>query len=526
MKENIAYICGLILKYPGMIYPMLKFVKTPTDILRLTVSFSDGDVSLAKNTKFRKFKRPERKFLLGLLEKCNTNLSEEMVKYRGNFIRLGEILHPGEFKVKFPRSFKAFTDLREEKRIETFNTRVEESIINRDIAKSIKLLSTRPGDFARRLDHLFRINDNKPAVRNRISKEFFKVADKVSIPVMLQIYQHFKNRITENRIIFPKGQLAKVRVLENNLSKLTGNFSESFSHDIRNIIVSKLSSLEPLGKVFIDEKLSNYIIPFNQRSAQKAMKTIVRGSKIDLDGDYETIRFFIWWKNQESEKSTQKIGLYGSYGRPGRVDIDLSCQILDENFLRTSDIAYYDLRGDAGHHSGDITDAPNGASEFIDINLRKVLESGSRYVVMSVNSFTQQLFKDVPECFAGWMGRSRPNSGEIYEPKTVKNKFDLTAETTICLPLIIDALERKVIWMDLGLKQAPVWNNVFRNKNNISLTCKAMVNINRATLYDLFTMHRDARGKICDNKEKADIIFSETEGITPTDIDLIVSEYL
>ena len=179
MKENIAYICGLILKYPGMIYPMLKFVKTPTDILRLTVSFSDGDVSLAKNTKFRKFKRPERKFLLGLLEKCNTNLSEEMVKYRGNFIRLGEILHPGEFKVKFPRSFKAFTDLREEKRIETFNTRVEESIINRDIAKSIKLLSTRPGDFARRLDHLFRINDNKPAVRNRISKEFFKVADKV-----------------------------------------------------------------------------------------------------------------------------------------------------------------------------------------------------------------------------------------------------------------------------------------------------------------------------------------------------------
>ena len=53
---------------------------------------------------------------------------------------------------------------------------------------------------------------------------------------------------------------------------------------------------------------------------------------------------------------------------------------------------------------------PKGAAEFIDIDIARCLERKVRYVVMSLNSFTQQPYCDLPECFAGWMARERAPS--------------------------------------------------------------------------------------------------------------------
>jgi hypothetical protein len=510
-KEQLALLCGLFLEYTTKSRYLVKYIKTPTDVLRIITAFSDGDISLAENTKFKKLKRSERKFFLALLEYCNTDLAEEMVKYRHQWIRIGEIIHPGEYNREFPRSNKAFNLLRNSK-IETYNGKVEQSIktIYSKIDELLKLLHQRPGIFARRLDHLFRISNKKDQLK--ISNSFFEVIDKISTPVLLQVYSHFKIR-SENinsRTVFPKGQLAKIRVIEQKLPKIDEKFCIQFSQLIWNELYNRFSKLETLGKVYIDSKLKNYIVPFSQRSASKALKTITRGSKIDLDGDYDTIRFFVYWKNGDS-----------------RTDIDLSSTLLDENFIYKDTISYYNLKSYAGCHSGDITDAPNGASEFIDISMRSVIDSGARYIAMTLNSFTNQPYCDLPDCFAGWMGRQKPNSGEIYEPKTVKNKIDLTANAKIAIPLLIDCLERKVIWMDLSLKNTPDFdNNVHNNKNNISLLCKAMTNLNKLDMYDLFMIHAEARGKIVKNINKADTIFSEEKGITPFDIDKISSEFL
>jgi ABC-type glutathione transport system ATPase component len=96
---------------------------------------------------------------------------------------------------------------------------------------------------------------------------------------------------------------------------------------------------------------------------------------------------------------------------------------LDENFNYTDILSYYNLKEFGGCHSGDIVDAPNGASEFIDVNLEKLRQNGVRYIVMTINSYTHQPFCDLPECFAGWMSRQNANSGEIFEPKTVADRM-------------------------------------------------------------------------------------------------------
>jgi len=514
-KEQLAYVAGLLLKYTSSADEMARYIKTPTDVLRVAVGFSGGDVSLAEVTKFKKFGRPVRRFLLGLLERCKTDLAEEMVKYDTRWQRLGEVIHPGEYAKQYPRSAKAFEAIRNGT-AQSFAGKVEEAL-QLDVNKAVDLLIKRPGDFARRLDHILRMGDGKRAT---FARKFISVADKVSTNVLLQVFTHFKTRgESEFRAVFPKGNLAKIHVLEGEVPALDKRFCLGFAEKVRKVLVQRFANLDKMGKVYLDESLKTYLVPFSQRSAAKALKTIARGSQIPLDGDYDTIRFFIWWMNMYAGKISET-----AWNRGNRVDIDLSASILDENFNGIADVAYYNLQDFAGHHSGDITDAPNGASEFIDISLSKVLQSNGRYIVMCINSYTQHKYCDLPECFAGWMGRMSPNSGEIYEARTVKNKIDIASDTTVVLPLVIDAKTRKVIWMDLGLKQRPLWNNVHNNRNNINLVVKAMTQLHKPNLYDLLAMHVDGRGKLVRNPKEADIVFSpETIAF---DTDTILTKYL
>ncbi len=145
---------------------------------------------------------------------------------------------------------------------------------------------------------------------------------------------------------------------------------------------------------------------------------------------------------------------------------------------------------------------------------------------MSINSFTNQPFCDLPECFAGWMARTHADSGEIFEPKTVQNKIDVASDTKICLPLVIDLVEKQVIWTDIALKKYPTWNNVANNLSGTSLILRAMTNLTKTTLYDLFSLHIKARGESVSDENEADNIFSTDKGITPFNLEIIASEFM
>ena len=81
----------------------------------------------------------------------------------------------------------------------------------------MELLRQRPGMFARRLDHLLRLGGGREAVGVVPS-----VADQVSTPVLLQVFNHFQRRPEGRplRAFFPKGNVAKVQVQEGALPPL------------------------------------------------------------------------------------------------------------------------------------------------------------------------------------------------------------------------------------------------------------------------------------------------------------------
>ena len=508
-KEVLSFVAGQVLQHLDSFEIMEGRVKNVTDVLRIAVALSNGDVSLATATKFRKFSKKERRFLLSMLEGC-PNMDEDMVRYASYWKRLGEILHPGEYKARFPKAFASFTKIRNNEKIATFNSRAEEFMLKGEIDALLKHLKSRPSELGRKIDYIVS-NSYKKDFPN-VMETFTPIAQRIPTPTLLQIMANFRIRASKEkniRIILPKGNLAKVQILDETRKPLSNDICVQMQNIIQIELKSRFAQLPSMGKVYLDSNLSSYVLPASQRSASKALFTIPRGSQVSLSND-DIVRMFIYWKELS--------------GR--RTDVDLSAILYDNDFNQKGHVSFTNYHEDGMVHSGDIQSAPHGASEFIDINKKKVIASGVRYVAMNVYSYTGQPFVEMPEAFAGIMGRRQKNSGEIYEPKTVKTKFDLTADSEIAIPLIIDLYENKMIWTDLSLKARSGYRTLETNGKNVQRIAMALSQMAKykANIFELLYMHVESRGTFVDDPTEADLIFSE-ESI-PGQLDVVMSEYL
>jgi hypothetical protein len=506
-KENMAVIVAACLKMPCISNARLDgFVRTATDVLRIAVALSGGDVSLAASTKFGPMSRAIRRRLLGWLEQAPNRL-EDMQRWSGRWIRLGERLHPGESAERYPKTAADFAALRAGRRADSFNSRVEGALERGDHARAIAVLRDRPGELARRMDLLSRGDADAQAAIDA----FAACADKVSTPVLLQVMTHFRHRVEPRdlRVFFPKGQVAKVFAIPDHVPQVDEAAAACIVDVCEQALLRRFATLPPLGTAYLDPALSRFLAPFSQRSAAKSLRTIVRGSRVPLP-ECSTLRFFLWWRNAR-----------------GRVDIDLSAAMFGADFGYIDTLAYYNLKNFGAHHSGDIVDAPEGASEFIDVDFASSTKKGVRYIVMCLNNFTGQSYCDLPECYAGWMARKKPDSGEVYEPATVVDRFDVASDTTFCIPAIFDIQAREVIWSDIALASYPRYaNNVANNLSGVSLMLRALTSMRKTDLHTLFDLHIRARGTRAAGIAQADTVFAVDAGIRPSDLDRIASEFM
>lgn len=542
LKENVALFGSILIKSvpsPAYAVPKIqKYFKTATDVLRLAVALSNGDISLAEDSDFKKFNRQTRKTLLLLLAGCS-NIGEDMFRYRQKWLRLGEILHPGELHgSKFDGVKLSFNLLREGNKPLFFGGAIEGAISRGELETAAVCLEERPGEFARRLDKLLR--DANETERDYIVGEFEKVAEKVSSTVLLQLIQHFVNRVEKvekPRIYFPKGKVAKARLIEGGIPRIPDSTCDTVRRICANALIKKYAEKEPLGKVYVDPAMKNYLVPFSQRSASKAVKTIVRGSSLPIKDTATTVRGFIWWTNTDRTSSQDMWSYTG-----GRVDLDLSASVYDENWKHVDHVSYTRLRSGkfSSYHSGDITNGGSvdgrGVAEFIDFDIDAIAQGG-RYVVFQIYNYTHQKFSDLPNARFGWMEREYPNSGEIFEPQTVAMKMDLTNDANICIPAIFDCKERKFIWCDLGGQcDGTCFNNLESNLKGVTAACYAITNIKKPNMGALAYLNAKARGELVETREEADTIFSPDETIpegkenvrviTPFDTDVWMGEML
>lgn len=528
-KENAACVCRLLVDTGVDTDGSLckKYVKTATDVLRLVTAMSDGDVSLAENTKFRNLKRSERRIIMNLLAGCG-NAAEDMNRYAGRWIRVGEKLHPGEFakNERYAKVVQAFSIIRNNGKVQSFAEKVDAAVTLGAVNAVVSLLKKRPGEFARRIDFLLRTFD-KDADRKAVIMGFASVAKDVSSTVLLQVREHFINKLDgsdDMRVFFPKGNLARSYYIKNNNAETIPEDAMIMVIAVcENALVNIYGNREFLGKVYIDKALRNYTVPFSLRSAGKTMTAVSRGSRIAIDDSAKIIRPFIWWTNTKDDI----------------IDIDLSVAVFADDWNCLEHVSYSNLKSEkfGMYHSGDITNGGpvdgEGAAEFIDLDIDKALAAGARYVVFNVYNFSDELFSKMEHAAFGFMTRENMESGEIFEPSTVKQRMDLASATTTCIPVIFDLKERVFIWCDMALTAEHVRAgyggiNVESNLPSVVVTCKAMVDVKKPNLYDLLMFNVKARGIITANPDEADIRFGLDDNcdVKPSDIDVIVGKYL
>lgn len=528
-KENAACICRLLVDTGVDTDGSLckKYVKTATDVLRLVTAMSDGDVSLAENTKFRNLKRSERRVIMNLLAGCG-NAAEDMSRYAGRWIRVGEKLHPGEFAKngRYAKVVQTFSVIRNDGKIQSFAGKVDAAVVSGDVNTVVSLLKKRPGEFARRIDFLLRTFD-KDADRKTVIMGFASVAKDVSSTVLLQVREHFINKLDgsdDMRVFFPKGNLARSYYVKNDKTETVPEDAMKMVIAVcESALVNIYGNREFLGKVYIDEALKDYTVPFSLRSAGKTMTAVSRGSRIAIDDSAKVIRPFIWWTNTKNDI----------------IDVDLSVVVFADDWNCLEHVSYTNLKSNRFgiYHSGDIRNGGpvdgEGVAEFIDLDIEKALSAGARYAVFNVYNFSNENFSKMEHAAFGFMTRSDMKSGEIFEPSTVKQRMDLASATTTCIPVIFDLKERVFVWCDMALTADHVRAgfggiNVESNLPSVVVTCKAMVDVKKPNLYNLFTFNAKARGIITDNPDEADIRFGLDDNcdVKPSDIDVIVGKYL
>ncbi len=496
-RENIP----LVFKATGYnVEAMIPALTSMTDIMRIAyyLAAETNDLSLKENAKFT-LTTSERKKVLKLVDgyvsyKPKAALSD-MLRDRERWLRLGETINPGSAKnrVKYASANMAFNVLRNNsKEIFSFNREVEKGLRNGNPESIVSVLATRPGVFARRLDETLRKSPMDE--REEILYRFGGVADKVPTSLLLNMMKHFRSReSSDQRVFFIKGERNKVHVDERARPVLDPATTIMARATVEAALRKQMIRPDmPEQSIYIDPVLDDLVVPFNRRGDSSTISPILKGSRYPFVGD--VLRMFVHWRN----------------GERGRTDVDLSANLLNSDFKRLQTVAFTDLEGYGCIHSGDIQDAPNGASEFIDIDVEAATRSGVRYVTMICNVYYNGMFSDFP-CFAGFMERDSLRSGSVFQPETVRFKFDCDGKSTTVTPLIFDLVERRVIFADMTAGTKSFSAITSQNIKQTALT-KAALSIpeRKPTFGDLARLLVSANKVVpADNRERAETVWDE-----------------
>ena len=156
------------------------------------------------------------------------------------------------------------------------------------------------------------------------------------------------------------------------------------------------------------------------------------------------LRAFLYWKGDDGTDLWDGI------------DLDLSVVFYGE---KEANFVFYGEPKDerlGAIHSGDRRcSGPHGAVEYVDFDIKKCLQNGIRYAALVVNSYSGEKFSAMDAAFCGVMVRDG-ETGEQFEPATVKDRFALTTDAGQIIMVVIDLLNREVVTVDKSIAQVRV----------------------------------------------------------------------
>ena len=493
-------------------YEKLSFCKTVTDVLRVYAALSDADVQLAERIWFYPLPRVTRRaFLHKIDDLCHTtNVAEDFLRHEFLWKRATELLHPYDYRKQYPLAFDYICMLRSGKLGQTFESRLNASLA--DEYSYLLLLRTRPTEYARRLDFMLRTFKDTEMVLGM----FKDIVDGVSVNVLHALWNYYLNRteLGEFRdFVFYNGR-TKTAEVEENRPEMSAELCDKVLSLIKDELSKRFASYPQKGKLYIADGMQNYTLPISSRSASRQIHTLNYGTKLSVDDGEKAdfVRLFTHWHNSDE-----------------RIDIDLSVELIAENMYDAVSLSWHNMSGGVmfdSYHSGDLTTAPDGASEFVDLNIAEARKFG-RYALVCNYCYTEQLFCDIPECFSGVMFMpQRAKEGEVFNPQFVKFKFDLSQRANSNIAFALDLETRELIWMDTSMLQSNSSPCVAAGDYGKIIALRRVLQ-KRASVYEWMKLHA-SHLQLADNREEADYVVDVTDNanVDPTDTENFVSKWM
>ena len=417
-------------------------VSTATDVLRLASAMSEGDISLKTNVKFKKFKRSERKMLLGFLDASN-NLMADVTTRPEMFKRLLQSLHPGDYKFS---NVTAVYDNLYKKDYTTLNAQMDNHVTAKNEEVFVTLAS-RPGEFVRKLHHLYTVFGVKAV------DAFVPVVQELKTIQLLKLSKYIETINERKTLIFPpKGNWTKAQISENTKAPFDIESKNKLLFAIGQELSNRLGQEFPNGV-----KLGYGLDKVKLQTNDQELASYGRGTVFEIPENVDFIRTASYWEQKSSGNTWFDNGW--NFFDKDWTSLDTCCWN-QNNALNKGAI-----------FSGDPTnskDLKGRACQMIDLYIDKLTQNGARYAVWNILAFSR-----IPFGSADVMGTLQwgegAQTGKLYEPNRAQMVFPLKGDNFTKYVAYVDLLKRKLVYMDANL-----YGNVQSAQSNAADLSKKM----------------------------------------------------
>lgn len=502
-KENFINIVKMIIKANARIK-----IKSATDILRLAVGMSDGDVSMRKPSKFRSFKRAERRFLLDNLE-TSSSLEEDMARDRNKWKKFMKMLHPGDYKTRCPRVVAANKKLCENNII-TFNSRVESLFEDRE-DEALDLLQKRPGEFVRRLRQTMSIYGSDAV------DKFIEIVPNLSMIQLLKISKYIETiNDRDYRTFAPRGNWTKLQIVDNDIKIAKRN-----KERILSIVQKEISSR--IEKRIKSVNLSKDVDMIKLQNNDSELTSYGRGTEFPIPENIKFIRSASYWQCKRSgctwfDSDCTWFDNGWNFFDANWNPMGVCCwtNVRFSNMVNNRSLfgSYYyaDEKPKKNEivgaiFSGDPTNSKEmqgKACQMIDLYLDNLEKMGVRYAVWNILCYSRIPFGNAEDVFAAMQFGEEPQKGKLFEPSRCQLSFQIQGDSLTKYIAMIDVLERKVIYLDANFRGST--RSAGCNSESLQKIMPAYLEYLNAqpSVYDMFK-------NVKKDKNGVDIVYDDAE---------------
>jgi len=416
-KENFASLAESILEMENIPYI------NSTDVLRMGAALSGADLSNGP-VRFRKFKRSERRQLLGMLS-TNHLLKNDVAMRPEVWKRFLYSLHPGDYKAHYPVVVEAYNQLYKKSLPKSYNSKIEIMLAENN-PEVLDLLVTRPGVFLRRFVKTAKTFGNLAAMR------FTEVIPELTIMQLVKFKAYLDTiSFRETRIFPPRGNWTKAQIGEP-VGNIPGRIK--IISAIENELNKRLSFRYPQG-VSLDPMSSDITLPENDST----LTEYNRGTVFHIPQEANFVRTASFWT---SPRHT--------------VWFDNGWNFFNEEWIGMDSVCWNKTDAIGALFSGDPLSSrtkDGHACQVIDLNIDELKSAGVRYAVWNILCFSGKKFSEAPEgVFGALQWGENAQEGKIFEPSRAQLTFTIKDEALTKYIALLDVETRSIVYLDANLK--------------------------------------------------------------------------